>query len=90
MKKILIPLLLVLTVILQYQLWMTPDGFMKTFLLKKNISAQQERNANIDKHNASIRADIALLKTSNVALEEHARADLGLIKQGEIFYQVTQ
>ena len=39
--------------------------------------------------NQAVEADIAELKSGEQALEERARYDLGMVKQGEIYYQVV-
>lgn len=46
-------------------------------------------NKKLAERNAILMADIFDLKHGNEAIEEHARNDLGMIKKGEVFYQIT-
>lgn len=87
MNKPIIISLVILLAILQYKLWFAPGGFGNTLHLKKQIAKQQSLNMQLREHNAKIAENIKTLKESNVAIESHARKDLGMIKKGEIFYQ---
>ena len=46
------------------------------------------RSANLAQRNALLNADITDLKVGLEAIEERARNELGLIKQGETFYRI--
>jgi cell division protein FtsB len=89
MRKILVILLLTLLVILQYQLWLSPNGFAKSLRIKQAIAQQKNKNEVLEKHNATIKADISALKQGQ-SVEEHARSDIGMIKKGEVFFQVVK
>jgi len=90
MKKILVITLLILLAIFQYQLWFSTDGINKIFSLKRVVDEQQIKNNLAQKHNDTVRSSIGALKKGNLAIEEHARLDLGMIKKGEVFYQVVK
>lgn len=90
LKRLIIFILIILLAWCQYKLWSSKDGVVKTIALKHDIAAQQERNRVLVEQNAGIQADIAALKKNPQALEEHARADLGMIKNGEVLYQVVE
>jgi cell division protein FtsB len=55
---------------------------------------QQERDAMVAVNTAAAERNIALLaevrdlKAGSEAIEEHARGELGMVKQNEVFYQV--
>ena len=57
--------------------------------LNKQISEQQSINSDQQKANEVLLADVKDLKNGLEAVEEHARSDLGLIKQGETFVQMS-
>ncbi|MBU0744654.1 MAG: septum formation initiator family protein [Gammaproteobacteria bacterium] len=87
------PLLIVLVaavLILQYRLWFADDGLVRVFRLKTEIQAQEEKNEEIEKHNLSLIDEIDSLKKGGGAIESRARRDLGMVKKGEVFYQVVK
>ena len=64
---------------------------MKTvWQLQKNITKQQKINDALDKHNQVLIAEIKDLQSGNAAIEARARNDLGMVKKGEVFYQVVK
>lgn len=52
------------------------------------MQTQALQNANLAQRNALLQADISDLKIGLEAIEERARNELGLIKQGETFYRI--
>ena len=83
-------ILIGLLVVLQYQLWFSHGGIISVWRLNSKIVLQQQRNQHLEKRNAVLVADIHDLKSGNAAIEARAREDLGMIKKGEVFYQVVQ
>ncbi len=86
--KILIGLLVVLLLYLQYSLWLGNHGVIKLWQLEKAISSQEQVNKQLRERNQILHAEVVDLKQGTDALEERARSELGMIKKGEIFYQV--
>ena len=74
---------------LQYQYWFGTNGRGDLAQLNKQISEQQSINVDQQKANDVLLADVKDLKNGLEAVEEHARSDLGLIKQGETFVQMS-
>lgn len=87
MKPIIIALVL-LFFLLQYELWFSNGGIVSVVHLKQIISQQQQKNAALKKRNEALKADIKSLKKGNEAISERARDNLGMIENGETFYQV--
>lgn len=58
-------------------------------LLQEKLSKQQYVNQMQAQKLERLRADVRDLKSGLVAIEEHARTDLGLIKEGEVFVQLS-
>lgn len=83
-------ILIALFIVLQYQLWFAAGGVMSVCHLSKNIHQQILENKIFANRNAVLAADIDDLKNGNKAIEEHARNDLGMIRRGEVFYQVVK
>lgn len=53
------------------------------------IAVQVAENAMLKERNQTLAAEVADLKQGVEAIEERARYDLGMIKEGETFYQVV-
>ncbi|MFI4922041.1 MAG: cell division protein FtsB [Gammaproteobacteria bacterium] len=87
----LIPLLLLLLLVfMQYQLWFGVGSVPSAMRLKNQAEAQAAENATLAKRNAALAAEVADLKGGQAAIEERARAELGMVKKGESFYQIVQ
>lgn len=74
---------------LQYQYWFGENGHRDTLALQQKIQDQQHANAEQSQMNKVLQADVNDLKNGLEAVEEHARVDLGLIKSGEVFVQMS-
>lgn len=74
---------------LQHQYWYGEFGRHEFNKLKDELAAQQRINATQQLTNDTLRADVRDLKSGLSAIEEHARLDLGLIKSGETFVELS-
>lgn len=88
--KFIVGLLLVLLLALQYQLWISKDGLGELRQLSRSIKQQRHENATLTERNQVLKAEVQDLKSGLDALEERARSGLGMIKQGETFFQVVE
>ena len=86
----LIVFLLVLLVILQYQLWIGDGGLLDVWNLNQDVEALRQENDRLQERNAALNAEVLDLKQGLDAIEEHAREDLGMVKEGETFYQIVE
>lgn len=80
--------LIALLAILQYKFWQEADGIQYWLHLKHAIALQTAENAQLTLRNNQLAAEIEDLKHGEDAIQEHARNDLGMIRQGEVFYQI--
>ncbi len=87
--KGLIVFLVVLVVALQYKLWFAKGGIVELWQLKEQIGRQIQQNDVLALHNEGLSAEVHDLKHGTEAVEEHARNDLGLVRQDEEFYQIV-
>ena len=78
-----------LVLALQYPLWFGKGGWLKVRALDQQVAAQAADNARLKARNDALDAEVRDLKQGLEAIEEHARADLGMIRKDEIFYQVV-
>ena len=82
-------ILVSLTVLLQYRIWLSDDGVSEAYRLKVAVAQQSATNAELNQRNAQLAAEVADLKAGMTAIEERARSELGMIGQSESFYQVV-
>lgn len=88
--KLILTALVVLFILLQFKLWFG-DGSMKgVWRLEEAIAAQAAENKTIKERNQALAAEVSDLKQGLEAIEERARNELGMIKEGETFYQVVE
>lgn len=80
--------LIVLIAAIQYPLWLGKGGWLRVWDLDRQIQAQRASNEALMARNAAIEAEVRDLKEGYAAVEERARAELGMIKSDEIFFQV--
>lgn len=74
---------------LQYLLWFGHGGYRQHQQIKHVIAQQKTQNDELTERNRILAAEVHDLKNGNMAVEEHARLDLGLIKPGETFIQMS-
>ncbi len=85
-----IAVLVLLFAALQYVLWFDKGGLLHARQLQNRVNVQTEENEKLKQRNEKVKAEIEDLKTGMDAIEEHARAELGMIKKGEVYYQMTE
>ncbi len=85
--RFLIVILLILLLALQFRLWFGEGGFRDIQKLAQRVETQEEENRLLQARNSELRAEVEDLRERLGAVEERARSELGLIKEGEEFYQ---
>jgi cell division protein FtsB len=88
--RILIGVLLLLFLWLQYRLWVGEGSLAEVHSLRQEIGRQQEELAILKQRNRVLEAEVRDLKNGLEALEERARSELGMIRKGEVFFQVVE
>lgn len=86
--KIFLSFVILLIALLQYRLWFVNGGIeqiqhdqLMLVDLKKQVEEKRERNA-------ALYAEVEDLRKGQESLEERARKELGMIRDGETFFQV--
>ena len=79
-----------LIALLQYPLWLGKGGWLRVWDMERQVKGQREVNQKLEQRNAGLDAEVRDLKSGYEAIEERARYELGLIKDGEVFVQVPQ
>lgn len=82
--------LVLLVGVLQLRLWSSSGGMPEAWRLQARVDAQQRENEALARRNRALAADVADLKEGKEAVEERARAELGMTRPGEVFYQVIE
>lgn len=88
MKPIL-TVLAILFVLLQFKLWFGEGSMKDVWALDDAIAAQAAENAQLKERNQTLAAEVVDLKQGHEAVEERARYELGMIREGETFYQIV-
>ena len=81
-------IMIILLVTLQYKLWFAKGGVPDILRLKKQYQVEVAKNNRLKKRNQILLQDIKQLKSGAAAIEGKARNELGMIKQGEVFYRL--
>ena len=76
-----------LIVLIQYPLWFGKGGWLRAWDVDRQVSAQKDKNSQLESRNAHLAAEVRDLKTGTEAIEERAREELGLVRPDETFYQ---
>ena len=87
--KYLTYVLVALIAAIQYPLWMGKGSWLRVWEFSTKVDQQKEKNVQLAARNAGLDAEVRDLKQGTEAIEERARVELGMIKPGEVFYQVT-
>lgn len=72
---------------LQSRLFFGDGSISELMALKQQAEQKQEEVDKLKERNVTLDAEVRDLKYHLDALEERARTDLGMIQQGETFYQ---
>jgi len=82
--------LIVILIGLQLKLWSGNGRMREVDALRVSVKKQTDDNARLLQRNQAVGADVLDLKHGDQAVEARARTELGLIKPGEVFYQVVE
>lgn len=86
--RLLFVILLFLTLSIQYPLWWGKGGWTRVKELQTQVASQKETNEALQTRNNALAAEVLDLKSGTQAIEERARAEQGMLKDGEIFVQI--
>ena len=86
--RILLVILFLILLGLQYRLWVGQGSLAQADSLNERIAAQQAENAELQARNDALYAEVEELRNGQEAIEEQARTELGMVKEGETFYLI--
>ena len=90
MIRFFIIILIVFFLMIQFDIWFKDDGFYRVKELEQMIGSQVEQNERLKLRNEQLEREIEELKSGTESIEEKARTDLGMIKEGEEFYLIVE
>ena len=88
--RLLTGVLLLMIVVLAYSLILGKGGWLRIRSLDHEIFTQKETNTQMQGRNQALSAEVQDLKRGSDALEERARVDLGMVRQGETYYRFVE
>ena len=83
-------IMVLLLLLLQYRLWTGNSSLIEVSLLRDEIKKVESENERLKERNLSLTAEVFNLKQGHEAIEEIARSEMGMIKDGETFYQIIE
>lgn len=88
--KVAIAILLVLIIGLQYRLWVGEGSVAHKVALEEKIKQQQVENDILKERNRILALEVDALKNGLDAVEERAREQMGMVKEGETFFMIVE
>ncbi len=82
--------LIVLLLVLQYRLWFGEGSIRDVWRLHSQLTEQRSDMQELITRNQALEAEVSDLKSGLDAIEERARARLGMIDEDETFYQFVR
>ena len=86
--RLLLLVLVALAGLIQYPLWMGRGGWLTVWDMQEHVASQRAINDGLRARNVALLAEVDDLRTGTEAAEERARAELGMMRRGELFVQV--
>ena len=74
---------------LQYRLWVGEGSLAHVTQLSQQIAEQERENEQLLERNRVLTAEVIELKQGLETIEERARKELGMIRDGETLYQLS-
>ena len=88
--RILTLILIIVFILLQIDIWLKDDGKKRTEELNQMINTHKQENKEMMIRNSELEQEIKDLKDGTEALEEKARTEMGMIKEGEELYLIAK
>jgi cell division protein FtsB len=88
--KYLFAIITLLIILLQYRLWQGNGGIEEIKALQLRLDDLKAEVAEKKERNEILYAEVEDLRKGQEALEERARDELGMIRDGETFFQVLE
>tara|TARA_R100001377_G_scaffold84913_2_gene69598 strand:+ start:683 stop:955 length:273 start_codon:yes stop_codon:yes gene_type:complete len=87
--KVLVSVLVLLFLILQFNLWVGEGSFSQLRELDAQVEGQEVENLTLVERNQELEGEVVDLKEGQDAIEERARSEFGMVKEGETLYIIV-
>ena len=87
--KVLMSALVLVVVVLQYKLWVGEGSVAQLRDLEAQVEVQGAENLVLAERNQVLEGEVLDLKTGLDAVEERARSEFGMVKEGETLFIVV-
>lgn len=77
-----------LLLLIQYPLWLGKGGWFRVWELDRQLTTQRATNEKLRARNSALEGEVRDLKQGQLAVEERARYELGMIRGDELFVQL--
>lgn len=88
--RVVVIILVASLVYLQSILWFGKGGIRDEQLLERDVIALQAEILALKERNQTLAAEVLDLKQGLEAIEELARTEMGMVKDGELFFQLIK
>ena len=88
--KILLSIIILLVVLLQHRLWSGDGGIEEIKAFQQRLDDLQQQVEEKRERNEALYAEVEDLRKGQESVEERARDELGMIREGETFFQVLE
>ncbi len=85
--RVLIVALALLTVAIQWPLWLGRGGWLQVAQVQGELDKRRAANLELEARNAALAAEVASLRDGREAIEEQARMQLNMIRGDETYFQ---
>lgn len=86
-KKPILLLMLVFVLVLLVLVFFGERGILHRLRLQRELARIKAANAKVEEENRKLKEEVRRLQTEKKYIEEIARKELGMVKEGEIVYQ---
>ncbi len=86
----LLPVLACLVLLLQYRLWFAEGSLAERQRLQRQVQAAERENARLRARNETLAREVLDLQAGKAVVEQRAREELNLVRDGEVFYQFVE
>lgn len=87
--RLLVFVLAALLIAIQWPLWFGKGGWLRAWDLDRQLLTQRGVNGAFSARNAELAAEVASLREGREAIEERARHELNMVRDGEMFFQIV-
>jgi cell division protein FtsB len=82
--------LVILLGVLQYRLWFAEGSLAEQHRLEQQIVEQRKINTELQARNSVLEKEVLELQSGNKGVEQRAREELGLVREGESYYEIVE